>query len=91
LVKIFGPSITFDSFFSNDWTKRVTIEELKTAFDNKKTELATMRSIPFNFTSKSPFLPQKTITAGAKSRRKKRGSKPAKKASAYKKTRSSRK
>lgn len=58
IIKIFGPSITMSSFFSDNWKKRVSIEKLKTAFNNKLAEqVATTK------TSK-----------GGKSRRKKRGS-----------------
>jgi len=34
IVKIFGPTMTLESFFSDDWKNRKTIEQLKTAFDN---------------------------------------------------------
>ena len=93
IVKIFGPSITLDSFFSDEWTKRASAEQLKTWFDNKTAELAAMSSITLKRTRESQFSPQKilrTKSAGGKSRRKKRGSKSAKNVSAYK-TRSSRK
>uniref|UniRef100_A0A6C0B6D8 Protein kinase domain-containing protein n=1 Tax=viral metagenome TaxID=1070528 RepID=A0A6C0B6D8_9ZZZZ len=88
LVKIFGPSITFDSFFSNDWTKRASIEDLKTAFDNQTSAIYAVK--PPSHTTVSS-LTQKTTSKGGKSLRKKRGSKLAKNAGPYKKTRSSRK
>jgi len=86
IKKIFGPSITMDSFFRNDWIERATIEELKIAFYNTMAE-NTMMPLPPPTSTKKP----KTKSDGGKSRRKRRGSKPAKNHGAYKKTRSSRK
>jgi serine/threonine protein kinase len=88
IVKIFGPSITFDSFFSPDWTKRASIEDLKTAFDNQTSAMYAVKP-PSHATVSS--LTQKTTSKGGKSLRKKRGSKLAKNVGIYKKTRSSRK
>jgi serine/threonine protein kinase len=85
LVKIFGPSITFDSFFSPNWNKRASIEDLKIAFDNQTATTYTIKPPP------PTSLTQKTTSKGGKSRREKRGSKSAKNAGIYKKTRSSRK
>ena len=89
LVKIFGPSITFDSFFSNDWTKRASIDDIKIAFDNQTSATYTIKPPPSHATVSS--LTQKTTSKGGKSRRKKRGSKLAKNMGGYKKTRSSKK
>jgi serine/threonine protein kinase len=90
IVKIFGPSITLDSFFSDDWTKRANIEQLKTAFDNQTSAMYSIKppSPPHSTVSS---LMQKTTSKGGKSRREKRGSKSAKNHGAYKKPRSSRK
>jgi len=87
IINIFGLSATWESFFSDDWTKRASIEELKTAFDNQTAANTMMPPPMFMPPTKKP----KTKSAGAKSRRKKRGSKLAKNVSAYKKPRSSRK
>lgn len=85
IVNIFGRSITLDSFFSDDWTKRASSEQLKTWFDNKMAKNTMMPPPPPPPTKKF-----KTKSAGAKSRRKKRGSTSAKNHGFSKKTRSSR-
>ena len=74
IVKTFGPSITFDSFFSPDWDKRASIEDLKIAFDNQTSSIyAAVKPPPPSHTMVSPPT-QKTISKGGKSQRKKRGS-----------------
>jgi hypothetical protein len=93
IVNIFGRSITLDSFFSDDWAKRASAEQLKTWFDTKTAKPAAMSSITSKRTRESQFSPQKilrTKSAGGKSRRKKRGSTSAKNHGAPKKNRSSR-
>lgn len=86
IINIFGLSATWESFFSDDWTKRASAEQLKAWFDNKMAENTMMPSPPPPPTKKF-----KTKSAGAKSQRKKRGSTlPAKNHGVYKKTRSSR-
>ena len=77
IINIFGLSATWESFFSDDWTKRASAEQLKAWFDTKTAELAAMSSITLKRTRESQFSPQKilrTKSAGGKSRRKKRGS-----------------
>lgn len=59
IINIFGLSATWESFFSDDWTKRASVEQLKAWFDNKLAEQVSTT----------------TTSKGGKSQRKKRGSK----------------